>query len=238
MGGAGRRRPGAPPYSAAAEWVGLDNSGTDLFQSGTDSECWTLPPLFGGWTITNYWMWIQSLPFSPWGVPFAVSPGDTVSVTMFLADENGMTWFRNGANGGLTAADNSVWFMLYNETQHSSFWGTLPTAPETIDGRRDSGFSGTTAEFIVERPSDANGNAVPLASFLITSMHDCWYSDGEYGNSFFALGADGSRPFLGNLSYVNMVDQANGHVLAVAFRFRIPTPARRTTRSSGSGSPT
>jgi hypothetical protein len=31
--------PYGPGYSAVAEWIGLDNSGTDLYQAGTDSEC-------------------------------------------------------------------------------------------------------------------------------------------------------------------------------------------------------
>jgi hypothetical protein len=44
----------SPPYSAAAEWVGLDNSGTDLYQSGTDSECWDINILGFNWTFTNY----------------------------------------------------------------------------------------------------------------------------------------------------------------------------------------
>ena len=68
-------------------------------------------------------------------------------------------------------------------------------------------------------------------------MHDCWYSDGEYGNSFFALGADGSRPFLGNLSYVNLVDQANGRLLAVAFSVPDPDAGAENHKSSGSGWP-
>ena len=50
--------PGAPGYSAAAEWIGLDNSGTDLYQSGTDSEC-LFALGFPFWTVTNYWMWIE-----------------------------------------------------------------------------------------------------------------------------------------------------------------------------------
>ena len=39
-----------------------------------------------------------------------------MSVDIFLADENGQTWFKDGDWGGLTPADNSVWFMLYNHS--------------------------------------------------------------------------------------------------------------------------
>lgn len=198
---------GAPVFSAAAKWVGLDNGGTDLFQSGTDSECFIPWP---GWTLTSYWMWIETLPFGPWGAPVAVSPGDEVSVTIFVADQNGTTWF--GENGGLTPADNSVWFMLYNETQHGSYWGTLPTAPQSEGGLSSTGYTGSTAEFILERPS-YNNSPVPLANFLITEMDDCWYGDSLYENDLFPLGANGSTPWDGNLQYINMVN--NGNLLAI-----------------------
>lgn len=212
---------GGPFYSAAAEWIGLDNSGTDLYQSGTDSECMVFP--FWGWTITNYWMWIQTLPFDPWAVTnFPISPGDSVSVDIFVADENGTTWFRDGSNGGLTAADNSVWFMLYNYSKGLSFWGTLPTAPQSGGGRSSTGFTGSTAEFIVERPI-VNGGAAPLALFGSTLMQSCWYGDAEYGDRAWRLGSDGSSPFDGNLTYINMQDPANGNMLALPISLPDPT---------------
>ena len=208
--------PGGPIYSAAAEWIGLDNSGSDLYQAGTDSEIWSIP-FFGDWIITNYWMWIESLPFAPWAVPnFPISPYDWVSVDIFVADGNGQTWYQNGSWGGLTAADNSVWFMLYNNTQGVSYWGTLPTASQTLNGLSSSGFSGSTAEFIIERPSDNNGNPYPLAAFGLAGMHSCWYGDSQYGDKSFPLGADGSTPFSGNLSYLNMLNPANSDQLDIA----------------------
>src|SRR5215469_981577 len=175
-----------PDYSAVAEWVGLDNGGPDLFQSGTDSECWYFP--FFGWTFTNYWMWIESLPSAPYALPnFPVSPGDHVSVDIFVADQNGSTWFQNGTSGGLTPADNNVWFMLYNYSNGSSYWGTLSTS---------TGFSGGTVEFIIERPQDFNsGIAFPLAFFPLALMWSCWYGDSQYGDRPWKLGANGStRP--------------------------------------------
>jgi hypothetical protein len=216
--------PNSPSYSAVAKWVGLDNSGTDLFQSGTDSEClviFSAPGLLPAWTITSYWMWIETLPFAPWAAPVPVSPGDTVSVYIFLADQNGTTWFKNGENGGLTAADNNVWFMLYNETQRSSYWGTLPTAPYSAGGRASTGYTGTAAEFILERPT-VNNAVAPLAEFLITGMDNCWYGDSEYGSRQWALGANGSTPFFGNLQYLNMVNPATHNLLAIPVSFPDP----------------
>jgi hypothetical protein len=206
--------PGAPAYSAAAEWIGLDSSGTDLYQSGTDSECIYFP--WFNWVFTNYWIWIETLPFAPWGVPnFPISPGDSISLDIFVADENGMTWYQNGTWGGLTPQDNSVWFMLYNNTQYSSFWGTLPTAPQTLDGTSSTGFTGTTAEFILERPV-YNGSQAALANFGLAVMQNCWYGDAQYGDQAFPLGADGSSPFDGNLTYFNMQNFANGDLLDFA----------------------
>jgi len=203
-------------YSAAAEWIGLDNSGTDLYQSGTDSECW-FNPFFGGWTITNYWMWIESLPFAPWGLPnFPLSPGDSVSVDIFVADENGMTWFQDGSNGGLTPADNSVWFMIYNYSKSLSYWGTLSTGRYSQDGYTSTGYTGSTAEFIIERPTDLDsGNPYPLAFFGLADMNSCYYADALYGDSPFRLEADGSTPFDGNLTYINMQDSATGNLLTI-----------------------
>jgi hypothetical protein len=211
----------SPFYSAVAEWVGLDNSGTDLYQSGTDSEC----IVFFGWTFTNYWMWIEMLPFAPWAVTnFPISPGDSISIDIFVADQNGNTWFVNNdeGNGGLTAADNSVWFMLYNNTNGSSFWGTLPTAPTAVDGVSSTGYTGSTAEFILERPT-VNGSPAPLASFGFAIMQSCWYGDSEYGDRPWRLGPAGSSPFDATLTYLNMLNPATNDLLALPFNFPDPT---------------
>ena len=213
--------PGAPSYSAAAVWIGFDDSGTDLFQSGTDSECVFFP--WFNWVFTNYWIWIETLPFAPWGVPnFPVAPGDSISLDIFVADENGQTWYQNGNWGGLTPQDNSVWFMLYNNTRYLSYWGTLPTAPQTLDGTSSTGFTGTTAEFILERPV-YNGSEAALANFGLAVMQGCWYGDAQYGDQAFPLGQDGSSPFDGNLSYWNMQNAANGDLLDIAISAADPT---------------
>jgi hypothetical protein len=164
-------------------------------------------------------MWIQALPLAPYSVPsFPVSPGDEVSVDIFVADQFGTTWFQNGSDGGLTAADNNVWFMLYNYSNGSSFWGTLPTST-------GKGFSGSTAEFVIERPTDMDtGNYYPLAAFGFTTMWSNWYGDSEYGDrEFWPLGANGSSPFDGTLTYLNMVDPSNNNLLALPFSFPDPT---------------
>jgi hypothetical protein len=217
--------PGSPPYSAAAEWVGLDNSATDLFQSGTDSECWVIP-LFGTWVFTNYWMWIEDLPWAPWGLPnFPLSPGDEISVDIFLADQFGTTWFQNGeeGNGGLTPADNNVWFMIYNTTKGLSYWGTLPAPANSYGGLRSSGYTGSSAEFIIERPTDlSTGNAFPLAAFGVAVMQGCWYGDSEYGTRGWVLPPAGSTPFDATLTYLNMTNSSGG---LLALPLSLPDPS-------------
>jgi hypothetical protein len=203
-----------PPFSAVVEWVGLDNSGRDLYQAGTGSEC--LNVFF--WNITTYFMWMESLPWSWWVVPgFAVSPGDTVTVDIWVANQYGTTIFQDPSEGndGLTGADNSVWFYL-TSSNGASFMGTYPTAPESAGGQQSTGFTGQMAEFILERPT-INGEIVPLAFFTPTTMQGCSYGDALYGDwAQFSLGPDnGSEPFDGNLSYLTMVDSADGDTLAV-----------------------
>jgi hypothetical protein len=221
--------PGDFDYSAAAVWVGLDDGGQDLYQSGTDSEIFasqgwgseidaTLP-----WIFTVYWVWIESLPFAPWAVPnFPVSPGDQISVAIFLADENGTTWYENGFGGGLTSADNCVWFVIENLTQQNSYFGYLPRAAATLNGQSSTGYTGTTAEFILERPEIVDNGAsytLPLACFGASSMFDCVYEDSATGSNWiYPLGAPRFTP--GTLTYLNMRNPATQNVLAIA----VPLP--------------
>lgn len=195
--------PGQPPYSAAATWVGL--TANKLFQSGSDSEAYNLYiPFFGQWSFTNYWMWIESYPDPPWGIPnFSTSPGDEVEVIVFVADAEGNTRFVDGFAGGLTNADNTVWFMVYNYTRGLSLWATLPS---------DGFFKGTSAEFIVERPQ-YNGSTAPLAPFFFARMWSGWYGDSQVGyQQVFGLGSGIYDP---GPNYINMVSQSTHNTLDV-----------------------
>lgn len=168
-----------------------------------------------GWHFAVYWMWIEPLPYAPWSVPnFLVEPGDRVSATIFVADERGTTWFPEPLGGGLTDRDDTIWFMLYNQTRHLSYWGTYPT----VDRGGRFRFNGNTAEFILERPSSSKGGAFELANFCVTTMRNCAFADAEYGGrDYFAVEPDdGSQPFDGTETYLNMENPDNGHRLATA----------------------
>ena len=188
-------------YADTATWIGLDNGASDLVQSGTDSNSFNFDD---NWTFTTYNTWLESLPDNSYFLPnFSTNAFDHISVDIFLADENGQTWFTNGTtNGQLTDADDSVWFMIDNMTQNEVFWGTLP---------RRSEFTGSTADFIVEK---AAGN---LAPFFYSEEFNCWLSDSEIGQ--YSLDFNGGGPLDSTLNVVDMVSPAgtllaNTYVLA------------------------
>lgn len=198
--------PGSPVYSAAAEWVGFQAD--KLFQSGSDSEAWNLTlGLEGGtWIITNYWTWIQSYPDPPCAIPYMwTSPGDEMQVIIFLADEAGNTRFTDGDGGGLAPGNNKVWFMVYNFTKGTSYWGTLDAV----------GWFGS-ANFIVERPN-ALGTTAALANFGVARMTKCSFANSDTGwRLMYPLGSTGS-----SVSYVNMQSKVSGDILDVV----APLPA-------------
>jgi hypothetical protein len=190
-------------YAAAAEWVGLDNAGNDLVQSGTDSEAFHFSFFGQDWTFTNYSVWIESLPDAPYYLPnFPTSPQDDISVSIFLADQYGNTTF---SYGDLTPSDDTVWFMIYNLTTSNSYWGTLP---------KPAAFSGSTVDFIVEAPN-VNGSTTSLADFGVAGMHDCWFADSWFG--FSSLDYNGSDPNVGTLNDITMFNNATGDTLASAY---------------------
>ncbi len=190
-------------YAAAAEWVGLDSAGNDLVQSGSDSEAYHYSFFGEDWTFTNYSVWIESLPNAPYFLPnFPAAPGDQVSISIFLADQNGNTTF---SDGDLTPSDDTVWFMIYNLTTGNSYWGTLP---------KPAAFSGSTVDFIIEAPN-VNGSTTNLADFGLAGMHDCFFADSWFG--FSSLDYNGSDPLVGTLNDISMFNGATGDTLASAY---------------------
>jgi hypothetical protein len=74
-----------------------------------------------------------------------------------------------------------VWFVFGNLVTGQLQMFTMPAAAETLGGLRSRGFTGSTAEFILERPQ-ANG-ALPLAPFGMAFMFECAYGDSQRGDS-------------------------------------------------------
>jgi hypothetical protein len=195
-------QPTAPNRAEAAMWLGLDASGNDLYQAGTNSQCWSSWTIIEGpndentgdfadavevpFSFSTYYTWIESLPFAAWSLPnFPVSPEDTISLDIFVADEYGETHFAAGPGdgtwGGLGNGNTFVWFVFGNQATGQMQMFTLPAAAVTLGGLSSQGFTGRTAEFILERPQ-ANG-VLPLAPFGLALMYDCAYGDSQQGDS-------------------------------------------------------
>ncbi len=103
----------------------------------------------GGWCpISRYRLATRSASISGWRTSSARR--STSKVHLGRADATGQ---------------QSVWFYLTNATNGASFMGTYQTAPESQGGLTSTGFTGRTAEFILERPT-INGSYTDLAFFL------------------------------------------------------------------------
>jgi hypothetical protein len=111
---------------------------------------------------------------------------------------------------------------VYKNTRGLSYWGTLPTAAGSLGGQQSSDFTGSSAEFILERPTDTStGNPYPLAAFGFATMQGCYYGDWEYGFKPWQLRLAGSTPFDASLTYLNMTNGRN--TMAIPFSFPDPT---------------
>jgi Peptidase A4 family len=202
--------PDSPYAAAAAEWVGLDNAINDLVQAGSRSDSVNL----GFWAFPIYYMWLESLPAPESSIPsLPISPGDEVFVWVFIADSSGETLF---SDGNLTSADDKVWFYIADFTNNTSYSNALP---------RPSTFTGSTAEFIMERPCYGSGpsNCTPyaLAAFGFSIMSHGWYADSAFADNIntlaWPLPCNGIPPKEGRAIYFTMQNPADGDLLAYPF---------------------
>jgi hypothetical protein len=115
---------------AAATWVGIGGvTSRDLIQAGTQQVEASAGHL-------SYQAWIETLPQASEQVPLAVSPGD--SVTVSIAQQSGSTWL-------ITMTDTTTGQSYQRTVQYDS--------------------SLSSAEWIEEAPSAGRGGPVPLDDF-------------------------------------------------------------------------
>jgi len=208
-------------YNAAAVWVGLDNGGNDLWQSGSDSESFTID-LFGyTYSWQDQYAWIEALPSPPYVLPnVPASAGDELYVDIFIADQYGNTTF---SGNGLASSNTTMWYMVYNFTQGKSTWDTY-----TVNSN-GSTFSGSSADFIIERPTYQN-SVSDLGDFGVTTMEDCWFYDSLFQYDGWNITYGGSPGvFIGQLNILNMINNSNSDSLAQTFIF----PVSNATHESG-----
>ena len=142
--------PGPPTYSAL--WVGLDgNTTNDLVQAGTEQDARFLL-LYG--TATNYYAWTEVYPLESITEFFSVSPGDGIDVTVYVGD----------SKGNVNPAGGYAWFNVYD---------AMAGMGGNISKKLGSGFgfTGNSAEWIMERPYiTALGGYPELADYATCQM--------------------------------------------------------------------
>src|SRR5262249_41184530 len=140
-------------------WVGIDGdprfSPNDLAQAGTGEDAEVFETVSMRWDLASYHAWTELLPNQPceqW-ITFSVAPGDQISTAVGIA-------------GNVMVA------FIYNTT-HRTSTGPLSTSLGSFFNCNDQPIPapgpattvvGTTAEWIMERPS-INGTYSDLADF-------------------------------------------------------------------------
>jgi len=134
----------------SAFWIGIDGYNlNDLVQAGTEQNIFDFNFFGNIWTFTNYYAWTEFLPQQ--GVEqvisnLPVSPGDEMLVTVVFS--------------GSTA-----YFIVQNLTINEYVLVTTASGSTMV--------SGTTVEWIMERPS-VNNIPTDLADYAFAGMRDAF----------------------------------------------------------------
>ena len=144
-------------------WVGLDGYGlSDLVQAGTEQSIVNFGAF--GFIHDNY-AWTEVVPNQAEQQQFSVNPDDYMHVTVWVGD----------STGAQTPLGHTAWFSIVDQTQSQGGIYSTPLA--------GTSFSGSTAEWIMERPCVANcfgpasGWVFPdLAHYGPVIMTDAWVS--------------------------------------------------------------
>lgn len=127
---------GSGSAGASATWVGIGGVNThDLIQAGTQETS-------NGSGSVQYQAWVETLPQASKNVPFTVSPGDSVTVTIDEQDQSSDQWQISFVNN---------------------------TTGETYQTSLQYASSGSSAEWIQEAPTGGR-RLVPLDSFGIVQF--------------------------------------------------------------------
>jgi len=173
-----------------ATWVGIDgvstNSNVDLLQAGTRNQWTGVQTNYSHTDYFTYWAWYEYFPDYPWGI-LNVDPFDSV---MFAVAVSGPTLDDIGDPAG-----NFMYTFYDNETtgataeiitpnsagqRAGSFGGVIYPIPPY----QAMPFTGTSVEWIVERPQFAGPAPVvptgpaPLTNYDSAGMSDMGYTDG------------------------------------------------------------
>jgi hypothetical protein len=135
---------GAQTYSSV--WVGLDGYGLkDLVQCGTEQDA--AETIFG--TFTSYYAWTEVVPNQTEQQIFNVNQSDLIFAYVFVGDSTGHV----NPSGGY------AWFYVHDSTSGQSLGTSTALGCTKATATCGSAhFTGSTAEWIVERPCLGNCN--------------------------------------------------------------------------------
>ena len=169
---------GSGSAGATATWVGIGGvSSRDLIQAGTQETS-------NGSGAVQYQAWVETLPQASQNVPFVVSPGDSVTVTITETDPTAQTWvidFKNNTTGKTYETS-----MQYSSSNSSAEW--IQEAPSSgrhlvpVDSYGEVTFTNSMATKDGQSVSLAAAGATPI------TMVD---SSGSAVSSPTSLTADG-----------------------------------------------
>ncbi len=163
---------------STATWVGIGGvSSRDLIQAGTQETS-------TGSGAVQYQAWIETLPAASENVPFTVSPGDSVTVTITETDVSTNTWtiqFKNNTTGKTYQTTTQ-----YSSSNSSAEW--IQEAPSS--GRRLVPVDSYGAVTFTNAMATKDGQSVSIAQASGTpiTMVD---STGSAVSSPTSLTADG-----------------------------------------------
>lgn len=148
---------GKKTYSAL--WVGLDGdpngdklAGRDLVQDGTESDASD----FGGILATNYYAWTELVPTQPLSVPqFTVNWGDEIFAHVWVGD----------SSGHVSLYGLYYWFYIGDVTQRQAVQFSMPYSSTDP-------FTGSEAEWIMERPTLVSGTLSNLSNYGFASIQN------------------------------------------------------------------
>lgn len=169
---------GSGSAGATATWVGIGGvSSRDLIQAGTQETS-------NGSGAVQYQAWVETLPQASQNVPFTVSPGDSVTVTITETDPSTQTWsieFKNNTTGKTYQTSTQ-----YSSSNSSAEW--IQEAPTS--GRRLVPVDSYGLVQFSNAMATKDGNSVTIAEAGATpiTMVD---SSGNAVSSPTSLTADG-----------------------------------------------
>jgi len=142
----------------SAFWVGMDGFNTgDVLQDGTEQQAFSINIIGVQFSITSYYGWAEFFPLYEQRITnFTVRPGDHML---------GVVWMADSAGTPSVSGTTGICY-LQNLTTGIGTFSYIAPPPGTV-------FTGSTAEWIMERPT-VNGAFTDLSDYSAASMFNAY----------------------------------------------------------------